>query len=224
MKILVVDDHRMVNDSISEVLKKHQYIVDSVYDGEAAVEAISNFQYDCVVLDIMMPKLDGFEVVEKIRNLKIETPILFLSAKTSVDDKVKGLKLGGDDYLVKPFSMKELLARVEVLIRQKEKKQDLVYRAYDLELNASLNTVTQNNKTIELSQKEYAILLFLLRNKNRILSRDEILEHVWDFDADVASNIVDVYINYIRKKLDTSRHKIIETVYTRGYVIKDEEK
>lgn len=171
----------------------------------------------------MMPKMDGYEVVEKVREAKINTPILFLSAKQTVEDRIKGLLMGGDDYLVKPFSMKELVVRIEVLMRQKEGKQDLIYTVDNLTLDATSKLVKRKGQVIKLSSKEFHILLYLLRNKNQVLSRQQILEHVWDFDYEGTSNIVDVYINYLRKKLDMkNERKLIETVYTLGYVIKDE--
>lgn len=223
MKILVVDDHPSVNASITEALKAHHYQVDSVFDGEDALFHIETGDYDCVVLDIMMPKMDGYEVVEKVREAKINTPILFLSAKQTVEDRIKGLLMGGDDYLVKPFSMKELVVRIEVLMRQKEGKQDLIYTVDNLTLDVTSKLVKRKGQVIKLSSKEFHILLYLLRNKNQVLSRQQILEHVWDFDYEGTSNIVDVYINYLRKKLDMkNERKLIETVYTLGYVIKDE--
>lgn len=223
MRILIVDDNKIVNESISDALKEHQYLTDSVYNGEDAIYYIENFDYDCVVLDIMMSLVDGFEVVEKVRNKNINVPILFLSAKHTVEDKVKGLNLGADDYLAKPFSMKELLARIQVLIRQKEGSQKLIYTVNDLSLDADAKIVKRNNQEIKLSQKEYQILLYLIRNKNKVLSRDQILENVWGIDYDGSSNVVDVYINYLRNKIDKEHEiKLIETIYTMGYTIKDE--
>ncbi|MFA5693177.1 MAG: response regulator transcription factor [Acholeplasmataceae bacterium] len=225
MKILVVDDNKIINESITQALKTHNFLVDSVFDGETALHYISTIKYDCIVLDIMMPKLDGFQVVKLVREKEINTPILFLSARQKVEDRIKGLSLGGDDYLIKPFSMEELLARIQVLIRQKENKSDLIYQVDNLVVNASGKTVFRNNQEINLSSKEYNILLYLIRNKNKVLSREQILEYVWDLDYEGTSNIVDVYINYLRKKLNINNEKnLIQTIYTLGYVIKDEEK
>ena len=225
MKILVVDDNKIVNESITQALKTHNFLVDSVFDGETALHYINSIEYDCIVLDIMMPKLDGFQVVKSVRRKEINIPILFLSARQKVEDRIKGLTLGGDDYLVKPFSMEELLARIQVLIRHKENKTDLIYQVDNLIVNASGKTVFRNNQEINLSLKEYNILLYLMRNKNKVLSREQILEYVWDLDYEGTSNIVDVYINYLRKKLNINNEKnLIQTIYTLGYVIKDEEK
>ena len=225
MKILVVDDNKIINESITQALKTHNFLVDSVFDGETALHYISTIKYDCIVLDIMMPKLDGFQVVKLVREKEIETPILFLSARQKVEDRIKGLSLGGDDYLIKPFSMEELLARIQVLIRHKENKTDLIYQVDNLIVNASNKTVFRNNQEINLSLKEYNILLYLMRNKNKVLSREQILEYVWDLDYEGTSNIVGVYINYLRKKLNINNEKnLIQTIYTLGYVIKDEEK
>lgn len=225
MKILVVDDNKIINESITQALKTHNFLVDSVFDGETALHYISTIKYDCIVLDIMMPKLDGFQVVKLVREKEINTPILFLSARQKVEDRIKGLSLGGDDYLIKPFSMEELLARIQVLIRQKENKSDLIYQVDNLVVNASSKTVFRNNQEINLSLKEFNILLYLIRNKNKVLSREQILEYVWDLDYEGTSNIVDVYINYLRKKLNINNEKnLIQTIYTLGYVIKDEEK
>lgn len=225
MKILVVDDNKIINESITQALKTHNFLVDSVFDGETALHYISTIKYDCIVLDIMMPKLDGFQVVKLVREKEINTPILFLSARQKVEDRIKGLSLGGDDYLIKPFSMEELLARIQVLIRQKENKSDLIYQVDNLVVNASGKTVFRNNQEINLSLKEFNILLYLIRNKNKVLSREQILEYVWDLDYEGTSNIVDVYINYLRKKLNINNEKnLIQTIYTLGYVIKDEEK
>lgn len=222
MRILVVDDQESLNESISEVLKLKGYEVDSVYNGEDAIDYIGMIDYDVVVLDVMMPYVDGFEVVKRVRKGGFNKPILFLSAKQHVDDRIKALRLGGDDYLVKPFSMDELLVRIQVLLRRYDKQGTSLYEVGDLVIDSDTHQVMRNQQTIELSHKEYLILLYLVRHKNIVVSRDQILEHAWDLDYEGASNIVDVYINYLRKKVDEPFDvKLIQTIRGAGYTIKD---
>ncbi len=221
MRILVVDDQKSLNESISDVLKANGYQVDSVFNGEDAIDYMSMLDYDCVVLDIMMPHVDGFEVVEIMRSKGYVQPILFLSAKQHVDDRVKALKLGGDDYLVKPFSMDELLVRIQVLLRRHDNQATNIYQVGDLSINIDTQQVKRQSQLIELSHKEYLILLYLVRHQNMVVTREQLLEHVWDFDYDGTSNIVDVYINYLRKKVDGPyQHKLIQTVRGSGYTIR----
>ena len=221
MRILVVEDHESLNDTISQVLRVGGYQVDSVFNGQDAVDYIRSIEYDCVVLDIMMPELDGFSVVEKVRNYGFKNPILFLSAKQKVEDRIKALDLGGDDYLVKPFSMDELLARIRVLLRRRDNKGTDIYTIGTLEINNSTRQVKRDNIDIELSHKEYSILLFLVRHKDSVVTREQLLEHAWDLEYEGASNIVDVYINYLRKKIDDPFDtKLIQTIRGAGYIIR----
>ncbi|WP_022819885.1 response regulator transcription factor [Fusobacterium russii] len=224
MKILVVEDERDLNSVITRHLKKNNFGVDSVFDGEEALNFLEYENYDLVILDIMMPKLNGYEVVKKLREKKDETPILMLTAKDSIDDKVKGLDSGADDYLVKPFDFNELLARIRAIVRRKYGNTSNQLIIEDLVLDLAKKTVTRNDKNIDLTAKEYEVLEFLMQNKGHILSREQIREHVWDFDYDGESNIIDVLIKNIRKKIDIDSSKqLISTKRGLGYVIKESE-
>ena len=223
MKILLAEDEIDLNNVITRYLKKNGYSVDSVLDGEKALDYLEYGEYDLVILDIMMPKVDGFEVIKKLRNKGNHTSVLMLTARDSADDKVKGLDLGADDYIVKPFDFNELLARIRAVVRRKYGNSSNKLMIGNLVLNTSEKSVTRAGKQIELTGKEYEVLEYLMQSKNRILSRDQIKEHVWDFDYEGDSNIIDVLIKNIRKKIDVEGGKQI--IYTKrglGYVIKDE--
>ena len=192
-------------------------------DGEEALDYLEYSEYDLVILDIMMPKVDGFEVIKKLRNKGNHTSVLMLTARDSADDKVKGLDLGADDYIVKPFDFNELLARIRAVVRRKYGNSSNKLVIGDLILDTSEKSVTRAGKQIELTGKEYEVLEYLMQSKNRILSRDQIKEHVWDFDYEGDSNIIDVLIKNIRKKIDIEDGKQI--IYTKrglGYVIKED--
>ena len=223
MKILLAEDEIDLNNVITRYLKKNGYSVDSVLDGEKALDYLEYGEYDLVILDIMMPKVDGFEVIKKLRDKGNHTSVLMLTARDSADDKVKGLDLGADDYIVKPFDFNELLARIRAVVRRKYGNSSNKLMIGNLVLNTSEKSVTRAGKQIELTGKEYEVLEYLMQSKNRILSRDQIKEHVWDFDYEGDSNIIDVLIKNIRKKIDVEGGKQI--IYTKrglGYVIKDE--
>ncbi|MDY5306159.1 response regulator transcription factor [Fusobacterium gastrosuis] len=224
MKILVVEDEKDLNSVITRHLKKNNFSVDSVFDGEEALNFSEYENYDLVILDIMMPKLNGYEVIKKLRTKQNETPVLMLTAKDNIEDKVKGLDLGADDYLVKPFDFNELLARIRAIIRRKYGNSSNQLSIDDLVLNISKKTVTRDGISIELTGKEYEILEYLLQNKGHILSREQIREHVWDFDYDGESNVIDVLIKNIRRKIDKLDSKsLITTKRGLGYVIKENE-
>ncbi|MDD7391620.1 MAG: two-component system response regulator RppA [Fusobacterium gastrosuis] len=224
MKILVVEDEKDLNSVITRHLKKNNFSVDSVFDGEEALNFLEYENYDLVILDIMMPKLNGYEVVKKLRTKQNETPVLMLTAKDNIEDKVKGLDLGADDYLVKPFDFNELLARIRAIIRRKYGNSSNQLSIDDLVLNISKKTVTRDGISIELTGKEYEILEYLMQNKGYILSREQIREHVWDFDYDGESNVIDVLIKNIRRKIDKLDSKsLITTKRGLGYVIKENE-
>ena len=192
-------------------------------DGEEALDYLEYSEYDLVILDIMMPKVDGFEVIKKLRDKGNHTSVLMLTARDSADDKVKGLDLGADDYIVKPFDFNELLARIRAVVRRKYGNSSNKLVIGDLILDTSEKSVTRAGKQIELTGKEYEVLEYLMQSKNRILSRDQIKEHVWDFDYEGDSNIIDVLIKNIRKKIDIEDGKQI--IYTKrglGYVIKED--
>ncbi|MDO4691078.1 MAG: response regulator transcription factor [Fusobacterium sp.] len=224
MKILVVEDEKDLNSVITRHLKKNNFSVDSVFNGEDALDYLNYENYDLVILDIMMPKISGYEVVETLRANQNDTPVLMLTAKDSIDNKVKGLDLGADDYLVKPFDFNELLARIRAIIRRKYGNISNQIIIDDLVLDISKKTVKRAEQEIELTGKEYEVLEYLMQNKNHILSREQIREHVWDFDYDGESNIIDVLIKNIRKKIDINDAKpLISTKRGLGYVIKESE-
>ena len=223
MKILLAEDEVDLNNVVTRSLKKNGYSVDSVLDGEEALDYLEYSEYDLVILDIMMPKVDGFEVIKKLRDKGNHTSVLMLTARDSADDKVKGLDLGADDYIVKPFDFNELMARIRAVVRRKYGNSSNKLVIGDLILDTSEKSVTRAGKQIELTGKEYEVLEYLMQSKNRILSRDQIKEHVWDFDYEGDSNIIDVLIKNIRKKIDIEDGKQI--IYTKrglGYVIKED--
>ena len=219
MKILVVEDEIDLNNVITKYLKKNGYSVDSAFNGEEAMDFTAVARYDLIVLDIMMPVMDGLTFLQKSRAAKLATPVLILTAKDEVDDVVKGLDAGADDYLVKPFDFKELLARARTLIRRNNGSAANEIYAGELKIDLSKKSVELGRQSIELTGKEYEILEFLMLNKGRILTRDQIKEHVWDFDYTGGSNIIDVLVKNIRKKLGEC--EIIQTKRGLGYVIKD---
>ena len=223
MKILLAEDEVDLNNVVTRYLKKNGYSVDSVLDGEETLDYLEYSEYDLVILDIMMPKVDGFEVIKKLRDKGNHTSVLMLTARDSADDKVKGLDLGADDYIVKPFDFNELMARIRAVVRRKYGNSSNKLVIGDLILDTSEKSVTRAGKQIELTGKEYEVLEYLMQSKNRILSRDQIKEHVWDFDYEGDSNIIDVLIKNIRKKIDIEDGKQI--IYTKrglGYVIKED--
>ena len=223
MKILLAEDEVDLNNVVTRYLKKNGYSVDSVLDGEEALDYLEYSEYDLVILDIMMPKVDGFEVIKKLRNKGNHTSVLMLTARDSAEDKVKGLDLGADDYIVKPFDFNELMARIRAVVRRKYGNSSNKLVIGDLILDTSEKSVTRAGKQIEWTGKEYEVLEYLMQSKNRILSREQIKEHVWDFDYEGDSNIIDVLIKNIRKKIDVEDGKQI--IYTKrglGYVIKED--
>lgn len=222
MRILLAEDERDLNKIITDKLKKDGYYVDSCYDGEEAISFLDFADYDVIILDIMMPKRDGYEVLRNIRNRGRTTPVLFLTAKDSIADKVKGLDSGANDYLVKPFSFAELSARLRALTRHTYGMTDNVISVGDLSLNTATHVVVRNGKEIELSAKEFALLEYLMRNTGIVLSREKIENHIWNFEYEGGTNVVDVYISYLRKKIDgESENKLIHTVRGSGYVLKE---
>ena len=223
MKILLVEDEIDLNNIVTKYLKKNGYSVDSVFEGEKALDYLKYGEYDLVILDIMLPKINGFEVIKELRNKGNHTSVLMLTARDSADDKVKGLDLGADDYLVKPFDFNELLARMRAVVRRKYGNSSNNLIIGDLVLDTSKKSITRGEKEIELTGKEYEVLEYLMQNKNRILSREQIKQHVWDYNYEGDSNIIDVLIKNIRKKIDVEDGKQI--IYTKrglGYVIREE--
>lgn len=225
MRILFAEDERDLNRIISKRLVENGYSVDSCFDGEEALDYLDSAEYDAIILDIMMPKVDGFEVLTTIRRKGVTTPVLFLTARDAVSDKVKGLDLGANDYLVKPFSFDELLARMRALVRVRFGNVNNTIQVDDLVMNIDTHTVERDGKLIPLSQKEFALLEYLMHNANVVLSREKIEEHIWNFDYDGGTNVVDVYVNYLRNKIDKDYEtKLIQTVRGVGYMLKGEKK
>lgn len=224
MRILVVEDEKRIADFLARGLESAGYTVDAAHEGAAALEMTHQTEYDLLVLDLGLPDLDGLSVLEKIRNRKSSPPVLILSARDSVDDRVKGLELGADDYLVKPFAFVELLARIRVLLRRGQPTPEKL-QVGDLALDCIRRKVSRSGENIELAPKEFSILEYLMRNRGRPLSRTMIVEHVWDMDYDGLTNIVDVYIRHLRAKVDDRfAVKLIQTVRGIGYMLEHQDK
>ena len=223
MRILFAEDERDLNDIITKKLTSQGYSVDSVYDGEEAIDILSYTDYDAVILDIMMPKADGFAVLRALRSKGKNTPVLFLTARDSVQDRVAGLDSGANDYLVKPFSVEELLARIRAMTRTAFGVSDSLLSVGDLTMDTAAQIAKRGGKEIPLSAKEYALLEYLMHNAGIVLSREKIENHIWNFDYEGGTNVVDVYIRYLRKKIDEGYDKkLIHTVRGRGYVLREE--
>lgn len=221
MRILIVEDELDLQNVLKKRLMAEHYSVDVCDNGQDAIDFIDMTSYDVIVLDIMLPGLNGLEILQKMRKQKNQTPVLLLTAKDSVEDRVKGLDLGADDYLVKPFAFDELLARLRVLTRRQVGSVTNRFELEDLVVDCNSYVVTRGNKTIELSSKEFALLEYMIRNKGVVLSREKIEQHVWNYDYDGGSNIIDVYIRYLRKKIDSDfDQKLIHTVRGAGYVLR----
>ena len=223
MRILLVEDDKKTAEFIVRGLKEAGYAIDHAEDGEKGLLLASMNPYDAAVVDIMLPKIDGLTLIEKMRAKKINTPVLILSAKRAVEDRVKGLQKGGDDYLIKPFSFSELLARVQALIRRAHASPDpTTLKAGDLTLDLLKHEVTRGGKKIDLQPREFSLLEYLLHNKERIVSKTMILEHVWDYSFDPQTNVVDVLVCRLRNKIDRDfPDKLIHTIRSVGYVIKE---
>ena len=222
MRILVVEDEKHLNRIVTEALEDEGYSVDNCYNGADALDYTAGADYDVIILDVMMPKMDGFELVRRLRSAGNNTPVLFLTARDSVADRVAGLENGGDYYLVKPFDFQELMAVVRVMTRKYTGNRSNVYTIADLRLDATAKTVTRAGKNIELTAKEFALLEYMLRNKGVVLSREMIENNLWNYDYEGGTNVVDVYVGYLRKKMDTGfDRKLIHTVWGTGWVLKE---
>lgn len=223
MRILVAEDERDLNGLITKKLTKSGYSVDSAFDGEEALDFLDFAEYDAVILDVMMPKKDGFAVIKEMRSRGISAPVIFLTARDSIEDRVTGLDLGANDYLVKPFSFDELMARVRAMTRVKYGMAENILSVDGLTLNCSTHEVSRDGKPLTLSAKEYSMLEFMMRNVGIVLSREKLENHVWNYDYEGGTNLVDVYVSYLRKKVDGGfEKKLIKTVRGFGYVISDE--
>jgi heavy metal response regulator len=223
MRILVVEDEKKVARFIQQGLEEEHHTVDVAHDGEAGLAMAEAQRYDVIILDVMLPGKSGIDVTRELRVRKRDTPILMLTAKAATEDKVAGLDSGADDYLTKPFAFAELLARVRSLLRRGTQEKSTVLALADLELDTVTHKARRGTRAIDLTTKEYALLEFFLRNKERVLSRTIIAEHIWDYHFDTGTNLIDVYINHLRNKVDTGfDRKLIHTVRGVGYVLKEE--
>jgi len=224
MKILVVEDEKKVASFIKRGLEEEKYEVVTIHDGEEGLNTATEKSFDLIILDVMLPKMDGVTIMKELRTRKVLTPVLMLTAKDTVEDIVAGLASGSDDYLTKPFAFAELLARVRALLRRSELDRGAEIHFADLRLDPVTHKVWRAEKEIDLTAKEYALLEYLVRNPNQVLTRTMIAEHVWDYTFDSFTNIIDVYVNYLRKKIDRdAEKKLIHTVRGVGYILKEED-
>ena len=222
MRILIVEDEKKVSAFIKKGLEEETYAVDIAPDGEEGLLLGEQNQYDLIILDLMLPKIDGLEVLSTLRGRKIKTPILLLTAKDSIEDKVTGLNQGADDYLTKPFAFSELLARIRVLLRRGKADVQTTLEIADLTLDLVSHKVIRENHDIELTGKEYSLLEYFLRNQGKVLTRTMIAEHVWDYNFDTFTNVIDVYVNHLRKKIDKNySQKLLHTLRGVGYIMKE---
>ncbi|MCZ2147656.1 MAG: response regulator transcription factor [Bryobacterales bacterium] len=219
MRILVIEDEKRIADFLGRGLESAGYAVDVAHDGQTGLNLSHNADYDLIILDLMLPDMDGLAVLDKVRNRKVSPPVLILSARNAVDDRVKGLELGADDYLVKPFAFVELLARVRALLRRGQPIPERL-QVGDLVLDCLRRKVARAGQNVDLAPKEFSILEYMMRNPGRPLSRTMIVEHVWDMDYDGLTNIVDVYIRHLRSKIDEGyQTRLIHTVRGIGYML-----
>ncbi len=222
MKVLIVEDERKVASLLRVGLSEHGFAVDVVHSGTAGLKSALKSTYDVIVLDVLLPGMNGFEVLAKLRENKNTTPVLLLTALGEVQDKIKGLNLGGDDYLTKPFDFDELLARINALVRRSGVNTDEVLSAGNLVLDKKTHRVKRDGRDVELTTKEFQLLVFLLEHKNQIITRAMISQHVWDIAFDTGTNVIDVYINYLRRKIDRDTDtKLIQTIRGIGYMLSD---
>jgi heavy metal response regulator len=221
MRILIVEDEKKVAGFIKKGLEEETYAVDVAYDGEEGFHLADMNQYDMIILDLMLPKMDGLEVLTRLRDNKVSTPILLLTAKDAVDDKVTGLNKGADDYLTKPFAFSELLARIRSLLRRGQVETQTELKVGDLCLDMVSHKVSREGEEIELTGKEYSLLEYFMRNEGKVLTRTMIAEHVWDYNFDTFTNVIDVYVNHLRKKIDKKYPaKLLHTLRGVGYVMR----
>ena len=221
MRILIVEDEKKVAGFIKKGLEEETYAVDTAHDGEEGLHLAKEGCYDLVILDLMLPKMDGLEVLSELRGGKKDVPILLLTAKDTVEDRVTGLNKGADDYLTKPFAFSELLARVRVLLRRGKAEVKTELQIADLSLNLVSHKVNRGGGEVELTGKEYSLLEYFMRNQGKVLTRTMIAEHVWDYNFDTFTNVIDVYVNHLRKKVDKGHSKkLLHTLRGVGYIMK----
>jgi DNA-binding response OmpR family regulator len=224
MRVLLVEDEKKLASLIKKALERAKFSVDAVHDGQNALDFATMYSYDLIILDILLPRKNGFEIIGELRKKRVQSPVLMLTAKDAVEDKILGLDLGADDYLTKPFDFGELLARLRALLRREIREKPVVLESGDLRLDPKAHRVTRGMRDIRLTLREYKLLEFFMRRKNQILSRETIIEHVWDSSFEGMPNIVDVYINYLRKKIDAGfSSKLIHTIRSAGYVLRAED-
>jgi DNA-binding response regulator trcR len=227
VRILVIEDEKNLNNIIVKKLVMEKYGVDSCFNGDDALDYIFSAEYDVIISDIMLPEIDGFEILKTIREKGIKTPVLLLTALDGIEDRVKGLDYGADDYLVKPFAFDELMARIRVLLRRNSTNGNSnasnVFSIANLTVNCNSHDVFRDDVPIKLSTREFTILEYMIRNKERVLSREQIEQHIWNYDYEGGTNVIDVYIRYLRKKIDKNfEPKLIHTIRGVGYVLKVE--
>jgi heavy metal response regulator len=223
MRLLVVEDEKKVASFIKQGLEEEGYAVDVASDGEKGLEMALDGVHDLIILDISLPRIDGLRVLKKLRQQRVSIPVLLLTVRATIEDKVLGLDAGADDYLTKPFAFQELVARVRALMRRRTETEPALLRVADLVLDPARRIVSRGGEKIELTAKEFALLEYFMRNPGRVLTRTQMIEHVWNYDFDTMTNIIDVYVNYLRKKVDSDREpKLIHTVRGVGYVLKAE--
>jgi len=223
MRILLVEDDGKVASFIRKGMEEEGYAVDVAADGETGLQMGLDRLHDLVILDVMLPKKPGFQVVRELRQVKVATPVLMLTSRDTIEDKVQGLDAGADDYLTKPFAFAELLARVRALLRRGAEARAPKLQVADLILDPATRSVTRSGRPITLTNREFALLEYLMRNAGRVLGRTMIADHVWDYNFDSGTNVIDVYVNYLRKKIDADREvKLLHTVRGAGYVLKAE--
>jgi two-component system copper resistance phosphate regulon response regulator CusR len=225
MKILIVEDEKKMANSLKVGLEEHGIDVDLAFNGADGLNKSMTNVYDVIVSDIMMPGITGLDLCKSLRNQHIFTPVLFLSALSTTDNKVEGLEIGGDDYLTKPFEFKELLARIKTLSKRNKPiiSNESILVVKDLIMNLEARSVKRDNKSIELTAREFDLLQYFIENKNRVISKKELNENVWDIHFDTGTNVIEVYVNYLRNKIDKDFvKKLIHTVHSKGYILKDE--
>jgi heavy metal response regulator len=223
VRLLVVEDESKVASFIKKGLEEEGYAVDLAADGEAGLAMILERVHDLVILDIRLPKMDGLQVLQMLRQDKITTPVLLLTVRATIEDKVLGLDAGADDYLTKPFAFQELVARVRALLRRRAETEPAILQVGDLSLDPARRTVTRGDVKIDLTAREFSLLDYFMRNPGRVLTRTMIAEHVWDYSFDTSTNVIDVYVNYLRKKIDAEREpKLLHTVRGVGYTLQAE--
>jgi len=221
MRVLIVEDEKKIAEFVKRGLKEEGYAVDIANDGENGFFLAKTNEYDIILLDIMLPKIDGVTLCRKIREGGVGSPVIMLTAKDSVEDKVQGLDSGADDYITKPFAFEELLARIRAILRKRSSHASTLLKVGDLAMDLTTHKVNRSGKAIDLTTKEFALLEYLMRNADKVVTRTMISEHVWDIDFDTFTNVIDVYINYLRNKIDSgNKKKMIQTIRGRGYMLK----